>query len=198
MSADADEIRARVRERWTAQAPGWVRRRDALSRVAAPVSAWLLDAARLAPGQRVLELGCGPGDVGFLAAERVAPGGGVVMSDASEAMVDAARARGEELGVANVTYAVLDAEWIDASTASFDAVLSRWGLMFPLNSEAAFGECRRVLRPGGRLPLAAWTGPEGNPALSPPRRQLVGQGPVGAPPPDPPRPLPLPAPGPLG
>ena len=67
----------------------------------------------LQPGQRVLELAAGPGDTGFLAAELVRPGGSLISSDASEAMLGVARARARDLGVTNVEFKQLELEWID-------------------------------------------------------------------------------------
>jgi SAM-dependent methyltransferase len=78
-------------------------------------------------------------------------------------MLDVARARAAELGLDDVEFAELDAEWIDLPTASQDAVLCRWGYMLVTDPAAALRETRRVLRPGGRVALAAWAGPERNP-----------------------------------
>ncbi len=111
---------------------------------------------RLQPGQRVLELAAGLGETGMLAAELVAPLGGVVVSDQAEAMLEGARARALELGLSNVEFQVLNAEWIDLPVASVDAVLCRWGYMLMADPAAALAETRRVLRPGGRVALAVW------------------------------------------
>ena len=140
--------------------------RGALQAVAMPVSRWLADAVRPQPGHRILELAAGPGDTGFLVAELIAPGGTLICSDASEGMLDAARARADELGVQNVEFRVLDAEWIDLPTATIDGVLCRWGYMLLADPAAALRETRRVLRPGGRVALAAWDAAERNPWAS--------------------------------
>jgi len=129
----------------------------------------------------VLELAAGPGDTGFLAAELIAPGGTLISSDVVEEMVDQARARAAELGIANVEFRTIDAEWIDLPTADLDGVLARWGYMLLADPATAFGETRRVLRPGGRVALAAWAGPQENPWAAVPFGELVATGAIEAP-----------------
>jgi SAM-dependent methyltransferase len=78
-------------------------------------------------------------------------------------MLDIARARAAELKISNVEFQIIDAEWIDLPTAHVDGVLARWCYMLLADPETALRETRRVLRPGGRVALAAWAGPEENP-----------------------------------
>jgi SAM-dependent methyltransferase len=166
MAGDGDEAsayRSASLERWARAAPGWGAHRDVMQAAARPVSAWLVDAIEPQPGHRVLELAAGPGDTGFLAAELIAPGGTLISSDAVEEMIAIARARAEELGITNVEFRTIDAEWIDLPTAQLDGVLARWGYMLLADPEAGLRETRRVLRPGGRVALAAWTPPADNP-----------------------------------
>lgn len=142
---------------------------------------WLVDAIAPQPGHRVLELAAGPGDTGFLAAELIAPGGTLISSDAVEEMVQQARARAAQLGIDNVEFQTIDAEWIDLPTASLDAVIARWGYMLLTDPATALGESRRVLRPGGRVALSAWTDPADNPWASAPTAELVAMGAIDAP-----------------
>jgi SAM-dependent methyltransferase len=174
---DPDELRAAVRERWERAADGWRARNERFQAAAMPVSRWLVDAIEPQPGQTVLELAAGVGETGFLAAELVAPGGGtLISSDGAEAMLAHARERARQLGVTNVEFKPLELEWIDLPAASVDAAICRWGYMFALDRGAALRETRRVLRPGGRLALATWSGPERNPFAAIPRRALVDAG----------------------
>ena len=160
--AGAEDYRRESRARWGAAAAGWASRRDALRQATMPVSAWMVDAIDPQPGQTVLEIAAGIGDTGFLAAELIQPGGTLICSDFAPEMLTVAQARAEELGIVNVRFKQIDAESIDLQAGSIDGVLGRWGYMLMADDEAALRETRRVLRPGGRVALAAWTGPEDN------------------------------------
>ena len=176
MHSDADTRRAEMRERWDAAAPGWARRRRDLQEMGMPVSVRMIELLAPQPGQQLLELAAGPGDTGFLAAELVQPGGTLICSDASEAMLAIARRRAEELGLHDVEFRQLELEWIDLPTASVDGVLCRWGLMLALDPAAAAREIRRVLRPGGRAAVAVWDAAEHNPWGTVPVRALIELG----------------------
>jgi ubiquinone/menaquinone biosynthesis C-methylase UbiE len=173
VSFDADAYRQASLESWEAAAPGWLRRQELMREFAAPVSHRMIDALALQPGQRVLELAAGLGETGMLAAELVAPLGGVVISDQAEAMLEGARERALALGLSNVEFQVLDAEWIDLPLASVDAVLCRWGYMLMADPAAALAEARRVLRPGGRIALAVWDALASNPWALLPAQELI-------------------------
>ncbi len=192
---DADEQRASQRENWEQAAPGWANRREDFQRFAMPVSRWLLDAARLQPGHRVLELAAGPGDTGLLAAELIAPGGTLICSDVAEPMLEAARTRAKRLGVDNVEFKPIDVEWVDEPAASLDAVLCRWGYMFAADHGAAFRESRRVLKPGGRVALAAWDELKHNAWSAELGAEMLEQGLVAPPEPGTPGPFALARPG---
>ncbi|HTX32680.1 MAG TPA: methyltransferase domain-containing protein [Solirubrobacteraceae bacterium] len=174
--ASADEERLEILERWDRGAAGWSRRADAVQEFGMRVSVWLVEHLDLQPGQRVLELAAGPGDSGFLAAELVKPGGQLISSDASRAMLGVATGRARDLGVTNVEFKLLELEWIDLPTASVDAVLCRWGLMFAVDPAAALTEMRRVIKPGGKVALSVWDAPAKNPWATVINRALVELG----------------------
>jgi SAM-dependent methyltransferase len=171
-----ENYRKESRVRWGAQARGWSAQAERMAAATMPVSVWMVDALAPQPGDEVLELAAGTGEVGFLAAEQITPGGTLISSDFVPEMITAGQARAERLGIANVRFRQIDAESIDQPAASLDGVLCRWGYMLMADGEAALRETRRVLRPGARVALAAWTSPTENPWASLPMRELVERG----------------------
>jgi SAM-dependent methyltransferase len=147
-------------------AQAWERHRRSIFENTRAASDWLVDALAPRPGQTVLELTAGPGETGFVVAERVGPDGRLLSSDVSPGMVDAARRGAEAQGLANVEFRVMDAQQLDLPDASVDGVLSRFGVMLVPEPERVLTEAKRVLRPGGRLAYAVWGPPEGNPWLT--------------------------------
>ncbi len=160
-----DEIRTVVHGMWAGVAPQWATYADEVDERGAVLTAELLGRGSVTPGERVLELACGPGGVGLAAAEVVGPGGEVVLSDVADAMVAIARDRAATLGLTNVASATLDIEAIDQPDATFDVVLCRDGLQFAVEPARAVAEIHRVLRPEGRAALAVWGPPTANPWL---------------------------------
>jgi ubiquinone/menaquinone biosynthesis C-methylase UbiE len=116
----------------------------------------LCEAVDLSAGSRVLDVAAGNGNASLAAARR---GAEVVASDYVDHLLDRARQRAAADGLA-IEARVADAEDLSFEDASFDAVLSTFGVMFTPNPERAASELVRVCRPGGRIGLANWT-PEG-------------------------------------
>jgi ubiquinone/menaquinone biosynthesis C-methylase UbiE len=172
MTDERDELIAR----WDNMAAGWKATRADFQGSMEPVSQWLVEAIHPQPGHSVLELAAGLGDTGLLAAQLVAPGGKVLITDGSDNMVAAAREHAEEVGATNVELRSMQAEWIDLPTASVDGVICRFGYMLLLDPEAALRETRRVLKPGGRVALAVWDDLERNPWMKVLREALVARG----------------------
>jgi SAM-dependent methyltransferase len=172
MSDQREELLAR----WDSMAAGWKATRANFQRSMEPVSQWLVEAIHPQPGHSVLELAAGLGDTGLLAAQLVAPGGSVLLTDGSDKMVEVAREHAEEVGATNVELRTMQAEWIDLPAASVDAVICRFGYMLLVDPEAALRETRRVLKSGGRVALAVWDDLERNPWMKVLREALVERG----------------------
>ncbi len=126
--------------------------------ILAPWAPLLVDGARLAEGERVLDVACGTGVVTHAAAKRVGPSGHVVGVDLNPGMVAVARSLPAPAGA--------PIEWIERSAldlrlpdASFDAVLCQQGLQFFPDKALALRKMRRVLKHGGRLALSVWNSP---------------------------------------
>jgi ubiquinone/menaquinone biosynthesis C-methylase UbiE len=180
----AEDYKSVSRTQWSGVAGAWERHADRFDEQSGEVAtAWMLEAVRLRPGDRVLELACGPAGVGLQAARAVGPEGHVLSTDFAQPMVDAARRRAEEEKLENMEFRVVDAESIDLPDASFDAVLCRYGYMLMADPGAALRETSRVLRPGGRLALAVWGEAGENPWASTPMRAVMEH--FDAPPPEP-------------
>ena len=173
-----ESYRTENRHRWASTAAGWEARADALRSWTMPVSAWMVDAIGPHPGHTILEHAAGPGDTGYLTAELITPGGTLICSDLVPEMLTVAQRRAQALGIPNVRFRQIDGENIDIDVASLDGVLCRWGYMVMADANAALRETRRVLRPGGRVALAAWTAADENRWATEPIRELLRRGPM--------------------
>lgn len=151
-----------MREHWTTSGAGWVANEAIFDAVFAPVTAAILAAAAIGPGQRVLDVGCGSGT---LLAAATDAGAEVVGVDISPVMVDAAQQRVPQATVCNA-----DAQSVDLLDAApgrpFDRVVSRFGVMFFADPTAAFRNIRAAMAPGARLAFACWRGRDENPMFT--------------------------------
>jgi ubiquinone/menaquinone biosynthesis C-methylase UbiE len=119
----------------------------------------MFDAARLQPGERVLDVGCGFGTTTIEAADCVAPLGRVLGVDISAAMLEPARQPVAAAGTGNIELLEADAQVHPFEAGAFDVVISRFGLMFFEDPDAAFANLARALRPDGRLVFVCWPDP---------------------------------------
>ena len=183
MGIDLDAYRQQSRSTWGQMASGWEDRREWLMDITGRANEWLVEGADPRPGQTVLDIAAGTGDLGFAAADRVGQEGRVISTDFAPEMVDVARRNGEARGVSNVEHRVLDAERMELEDDSVDGVVCRWGYMLMADPAAALKETRRVLRDGGALAFAVWRTPDLNPWAAVPGMTLVQRGHM--PPPEP-------------
>lgn len=155
-------VNEQMRQNWTQGAAGWVENEQIFDFTYQPVTAAVVAAAALAPGQRVLDIGCGTGTL-LLAAIDV--GAVPVGVDISPVMVAAASAR-----VPDATVGIADAQTDDllaiAPGPTFDRVISRYGVMFFDDPTAAFTNIRSACTPGARLSFACWREVSENPTFT--------------------------------
>lgn len=149
-------------EFWDRRAAAWERRADEISAFSDTYGGAAMEALAPQPGERVLDVGCGPGVTTADLARQVGPDGTATGVDISEGMVGAAQRRAEAAGVANASFLVADAATADLG-GPFDAVFSRFGVMFFGDPAAAFSNIVGALRPGGRLAWAVWGPLQDNP-----------------------------------
>ncbi|MEV5705906.1 methyltransferase domain-containing protein [Actinoallomurus sp. NPDC052274] len=138
----------------------WAGHADRYDAVNVGFNRFVLEAAAIGERDRVLDIGCGNGQLTRLAA-RTARSGSAQGIDLSAPMLATARARAAEEGVANVTFEQADAQVHAFPVGDFDAAISRFGVMFFADPVAAFANIGRALRPGGRLAFVCLTGFEG-------------------------------------
>src|SRR4051794_325786 len=133
----------------------WAAHADEFDRSVAAHHRRLLDAAAVADGEGVLDLGCGTGQTTRDAARRT-PSGSALGVDLSSPMLAVARRRADEEGLSNARFVQADAQIHPFETGAFDLAISRSGGMFFADLVAAYANVARALRPGGRLVLLAW------------------------------------------
>jgi SAM-dependent methyltransferase len=109
---------------------------------------------RLAPGERVLDVGSGAGTDSLVAAQMVGPDGRVTGIDMTPEMLAKARASAAQMGTQNVAFVEAEAERLPFPDASFDVVISNGVIDLIPDKDAVFSELHRVLAPGGRLQIA--------------------------------------------
>ncbi|PWE32413.1 ubiquinone biosynthesis protein UbiE [Maritimibacter sp. 55A14] len=147
----------------------WIENEEGMDAILSVVSAGLLDRGAIRPGERVLEVGCGTGANSLLLAEAVGPKGEVLALDISEPLLARAAARRDAAGLTQPEFRLADAQTAALPKAHFDLLISRFGVMFFADPQAAFANMRTALARGGRLVFACWAGIEGNPWFRLPR-----------------------------
>lgn len=158
-----DRPNADQAEFWSGRAGNaWVARQAQFDGMMTPILDLLLDTAKPATGERVLDLGCGTGASLLRVAAAIGPQGHVTGVDISQPMLGLARHRVTEAGLDNVDILNADAQ-VHALDQGFDLALSRFGVMFFADPVAAFANIRAAMRPGGRLAFVTWAGMAANP-----------------------------------
>jgi len=153
---DPARYKAGQRREWDTAAPGYKDWGLVLGPQLQPVSERMLELAGIQQGQRVLDVATGPGEPAVTAAHRVGLSGHVIATDLAPQMIALGRERAAELGLHNIDFHEMDAEALDLPEQSFEIVLSRFGLMYLPDPQAALERMHQLLVPGGRLVAAVW------------------------------------------
>jgi SAM-dependent methyltransferase len=151
----------------------WIANHARYDRMHAPFTTLILGAADPQPGDRLLDVGCGCGGTTLAAARLIAPGQATGL-DLSGPMLAQARADADAAGLANVVFEQGDAQVHELEPAGFDAVISRFGVMFFEDPVAAFANIRSATRSGGRLVFVCWQPLAANQWLLLPQRAWPG------------------------
>jgi enediyne biosynthesis protein CalE5 len=159
---DPAQYKVSIRTEWRAAVAGWRAWVDVLEAAdgGQAVSRALVQRAGIGPGDAVLDVAAGYGEPGLTAARAVVPGGRVVCTDISGAMLAFGRERAAAAGLGNLEFIEGDAEELAFEEASFDAVLSRQGLQFLPDVARVLARLHSFLKPGGRLAAAVWGPPQ--------------------------------------
>jgi ubiquinone/menaquinone biosynthesis C-methylase UbiE len=158
MQPEQEVIRA-----WRDSAPFWEKHREIILQMFAPVTQTLVEDGLIGRGHRVLDIATGPGEPALTIAALVGPEGKVFGIDPVPEMVEAARRATDHLGFRNAQFEVASADRLPFPADTFDAVVSRFGVMFFPSPVAGVREMLRVLNPGRKLALAVWHFAENNP-----------------------------------
>jgi enediyne biosynthesis protein CalE5 len=195
---EAGEFREGQRQQWDSAATGWRKWSELIDASASGISDRLVELAGVEPGSRVLDVAAGYGEPSLTAARRAGAEGRVVATDISAEMLAFGRERASAAGIENIEFVESDASSLDFPEGSFDAALSRWGIIFEPGGEAAAARVRGFLEPGARMAISSWGPPERVPFLAIPMRTAMQRLQVPPPPPGTPGPLSRPTPDALG
>jgi SAM-dependent methyltransferase len=186
---DVVEFRGKQRTDWAKAAEGWHEWQERMYPATQPVSDRLVQMAELERGDRVLDVAAGSGEPALTAARAVGAEGSVLATDISPEMLAFGRERAAAAGIDNIDFVESDASSLDFPPESFDAALSRWGIIFEPEAEAAAARIRSFLKPGGRVAISSWGAPERVPMIAVPMKTALTR--LGIPPPPPGTPGPL-------
>src|SRR5579862_5616245 len=152
-----------VVDQWNRSARFWEKHGDTIRGMFAPVTQALVEDAAIRPGQTVLDVATGPGDPALSVAPTLGPDGKIVGIDLIPGMIAAARRAATSRGCANAEFETGSADRLPLPDSTFDAAISRFGIMFFPSPVDAVREMLRVLKPQAKLALAVWDSSQANP-----------------------------------
>jgi SAM-dependent methyltransferase len=180
---------------WDEAAEAWHRWGPLLGTWLGPATEAMLDMAKIGAGARVLDVAAGAGEQSIVAAQRVGPSGSVLATDISSAILALAAADAKRNGLANIECRRLDGEQLDVPPSSFDAVITRLGLIYFPDQHKALAGMHRALKPGGRVAAMVYSTPDRNAFFSIPVGIVRRRANLGSPLPGQPGPFSLGNPG---
>lgn len=192
---DPQQYKITTRAQWEDAAEAWHRWGPFIEDWLGHATQRMLDAARITAGSRVLDVAAGAGGQSLAAARRAGPTGHVLATDISPAILRYAAKAAAEAGLTNITTRELDGERLDVDEGGFDAVISRVGLIYFPDQQAALAGMRAVLRPGGRLSAVVYSTADRNGFFAIPVGIIRRHAQLPAPAPGQPGPFSLGAPG---
>jgi SAM-dependent methyltransferase len=159
---DAGKYKETTREQWQTAAEPWSRWGPTLEQWLGEATELMLDLAGVQEGSRVLDVAAGAGGQTLAAARRVGPSGAVLATDISPAILARAARAARAAGLTNVATREMDGEELEIEGESYDAVISRVGLIYFPDQLLALQAQRRALRLGGRVGAIVYSTPERN------------------------------------
>ncbi len=194
----AAKFRDGQRQQWAKGAEGWRKWSDFIDASMTHISKRMVELAGVEQGSRVLDVAAGYGEPSLTAAAVAGAEGKVVSSDISPEMLAFGRERAAAAGLENIEFVESDAASLDFPRESFDAALSRFGIIFDPEGEAAVARVRGYLVPASRMVISSWGPPDRVPFIGVPMVTAMRRLGVDPPPPGTPGPLSRPTPEALG
>ena len=154
---DPIQYKTTTRAQWEEAAESWHRWGPTIEAWLGSATARMLDAARIGDGSRVLDVAAGAGGQSLAAARRVGPSGHVLATDISPTILEYAAKAATDAGLTNVATRELDGERLTVAADAFDAVISRVGLIYFPDQQAALAGMRTALHPGGRISAVVYS-----------------------------------------
>ncbi len=154
---DPNHYKTTTRAQWEEAAEAWHRWGPIIEQWLGNATARMLDAARVTDGSRVLDVAAGAGGQSLAAARRVGPSGHLLATDISPTILEYAAKAATDAGLTNVATRELDGERLTVAAGTFDAVISRVGLIYFPDQQAALAGMYRALRPGGRISAVVYS-----------------------------------------